>query len=121
MMATNDILHDIISLPRRFNESGDKSLYAFLEECEYAGVRDQITIDEIRDSLLKNPNCVADWIQYSADKKTVGGWYFKVRRTGEFIVGCMADGNKLEDSQQSYDDAMEACAAFVKQEIDSII
>lgn len=120
-MTTSDIIYDIISLPRRFNEMGDKSIYTLLMETGYAKIRDQITIEAIRNSLLKHPECVPEWIQYSEDKRTTSGWFFSEGRSGEFIVGCLADGDKQEESQQSYNDETDACAVFVKREIDSII
>ena len=119
-MTMSAILYDIICLPRRFNETGDKSIYTLLMETGYADIRDQITIDSIRNSLLKHPECVPDCLQYSEDKRTAGGWYFKEGCSGEFIVGCLEDGDKREESQQSYNDETDACAVFVKQEIDSM-
>ena len=119
-MTTSDILYDIICLPRHFNETGDKSIHTLLVETGYADIRDQITINAIRNSLSKHPECVPDWIQYSEDKRAVGGWYFKEGCSGKFIVGCLADGVRGEASRQSYDDKMDACAVFVKREIDCI-
>ena len=120
-MAPKDILYDIISLPRHFNDLGDKSICMLLAETGYADIRDQITIDAIRESLLEHPECVVDWMQYSADKRTRSGWYFKEGRFREFVVGFVVDGDKRKESQQSYHDDRDACAAFIKKEIDSLI
>lgn len=120
-MTTINILYKIIFLPRHFIDAGDKSIYTLLMEIGCADIRDQITIDAIHNSILKHPECVTGWLQYSEDKRTIGGWYFKVGRSGEFIVGCLADGDKRAASQQSYNDGTDACAVFVKQEIDSLM
>jgi hypothetical protein len=120
-MTASDILYDIIHLPRRFNEAGDKSIHTLLTETGYADIRDQITIDAIRNSLSKYPECVSDWMRYSEDKRTAGGCYFKEVCSGGFVVGSLAQGDRRGASQQSYGDKIAACAVFVKQEIDSII
>ena len=120
-MTTSDILYDIIHLPLRFNEAGDKSIHAILAGMKYSELRCQITVEAIRNSLSRHPECVTDWLRYSEDKRSTGGWYFKEARSGEFIVGCLAEDDRKAASQQFYDDKIVACAVFVKRELDSIM
>jgi len=119
-MTINSVICGIISLPRRFHETGDKSIYTLLLETGYANIRDQVTVDAIRVALSKHPKSVADWFQYSCDKRTTGGWYLKEAGSGEFIVGSMANDERTNPHQETYHDKLSACSVFVKREIDSI-
>lgn len=116
-MTISNIVYAIICLPRRFSEGGDKSIHVLLMETGYANIRDKITVEKIKKFLYKHSEYVADWMQYSEDKRTADGWYFKEDGSGRFVVGCLADGEAIS---QSYDDKIGACAIFVKREIDSI-
>lgn len=120
-MTTDDIIYDIIKLPRRFNEWRDKSVHTLLVETGYIGNRSQITVDAIRDSLSKHPEFAIDWLQYSEDKRTATGWYFKAGCSEEYIVGCLVDGNRRNADPQFFDNRVDACAVFIKWEIDSIL
>ena len=106
-MTADDLLYDIVYLPRRFNESEDKSIYALLMETGYAGNPGSITVDGIRDFLSKHPDLVADWLGYSADKRTAGGWCFKEGADGGFLVAYLADDGLQKERQRSYDDGLE--------------
>ncbi len=120
-MHESDILHDIIYLPRRFNETNDRSIHTLLIETGYAAVRDQITIKAIRSFLMIHPECVLDWLQYSENKRATAGWYLKMGCSGEYIVEYCPRDSKQKVNGQSFPNRTEACAVFVKREIDSIL
>ena len=121
MVMSNKISYNIVHLSRLFNDLGDKSMHSLLRETGYAKIRDQITVDTIRSSLTEHPDFITDWMQYSSNKRTREGWYFIESTHGGFIVGYLSSGKDKQAEKIPYDNALDACAMFVKQEIDSIL
>ncbi len=118
-MKITNIIDELIHVPRRFNSIGTMSIYALLKETGYFEIHDQISVENIRDALTRYPECVDDWMLYSEDKRSSSGWYFKQVGDEKYIVGCLK-GNKSYDSHGEYNNRLDACAFFIKHEIDNI-
>ena len=117
-MKTEDILVDLIRLPRMFN-AGDVSMYELLRQTGYFELHDQISEAAIRQTLDWHPECVDDWISYSEDKRTSSGWFIKQENSAKYRVAYFScEGDK--GLQTSYVDRIEACAAFIKHELEDI-
>ena len=71
-MQTKEVIVDLLSIPRRFNELSTVSVYDLLKQTNYSIIRDQISLKDIHASLAQHPEYVNDWLQYSEDKRCPG-------------------------------------------------
>lgn len=75
-----------------------------------------VSVGKIREHLAQHPELIWNWVMYSKNKRVSSGWYFEAESTeGPFVVGYFPG-----ERQERYYDAAEACAQFVKRELDSI-
>ena len=117
-MKVNDALNGLINLPRKFNSVINKSIYDLLKETGYFEIHDKISVESIHNRLAQSPEYVEDWILYSEDKRSSSVWHFKQEDSQRYVVGFL-DG-KGNNSHSKYHDRLEACAIFIKHEIDNI-
>ena len=75
----------------------------------------------IRTALVCCPECVQEWMQYAADKRTASGWYVTLNDEGCYETGYfdIAAGHNRTNRVQ-YENPIDACATFIKHEIESI-
>jgi len=110
----------IVTIPRRFHTT-DMSPFALLEATGYFDAYDQISEDDIRAALRRCPECVQEWEQYVEDKRTPSGWYFTLNDEGLYETGYFDIKAVPNDTNRvQYERAVDACAAFIKHEIESI-
>jgi hypothetical protein len=114
----NDTLIGIIYLPKRFNELGNASIDFLLRETGYFNIHNQISESLLQEKLHHHPDCVKDWLHFSEDKRSGAGWYF--RQDGAIYEVGYFPSEKGEFTPTKYDDSIQACAVFVKHEIESI-
>jgi hypothetical protein len=55
---------------------------------------------------------------YSSDKRTGSGWYILDAGDGKYQVGFYPEDNNIH--VREYTDLNEACAVFIKQELEAI-
>jgi hypothetical protein len=110
----------LIHLPRNFRDLENKSIYTLLKESGYFEAHDRVPESAIRDVLLDFPECVREWAMFSEDKRTSYGWFWRRRAKGRHEIGCQP---KSGDTAQliEYLDETDACAAFIKREVDEIM
>jgi len=117
MTKPNTVIN-IINIPVEYNKRDDVSIFSLIEESGYFNAHDQITYDDIRAAIVEYPESVNAWLQYSEDKRSSDGWYFKPADQG-YEVGFF--GQKMIDRKhQIYSNRLEACAVFIKNEIEAI-
>jgi hypothetical protein len=114
-----DLAKQIVALPRTFHSLGDVSMFSLLECTGYFGVHDQLSETDIRAGLVGCPDCVQEWMQYAEDKRTPSGWYVTLNDEGCYETGYIADV-RTRTNRVQYENAIDACAAFIKHEIESI-
>ncbi|NQU40346.1 MAG: hypothetical protein HQ523_10375 [Lentisphaerae bacterium] len=119
--GTANLLLDIIHLPRSLNSTEGESIHSLLLATGYARVAGEITMEMLRDAVALHHECVSEWLQYSEDKRSMPGWYFKRAGSTSLTVGYFSDEREMIERRCSYDDQAEACAAFIKREIDSVL
>ena len=117
-MDINDLVAQIVTLPRRFHSLGNISMFSLLEGTGYFGSYDQISEADLRAALVRCPECVEEWIQYSENKRTCG-WYVMKIDEGCCEIGHVTARGDLQE-RRKYEHCTDACAAFVKHEIESI-
>lgn len=116
-MEIDDIINKIILIPHKFNELKNISFYELLKETGYFQVYDKILEKMILKKLSLFPKYIEEWIIYSEDKRTNSGYYIK-QEGNNYIVGYL--NNKGKSMQKKYSDKIEACASFIKYEIEEI-
>jgi hypothetical protein len=89
---------------------GRMALREALTRSRYREQRPRFSAEDVRAALSAHPVLVDEWLAYSEDKRTEGGWY--VLRDGEI-------GEVLKPaSQRSYPTIEEAVAQFILHELD---
>jgi hypothetical protein len=115
----NDIVTSIVTIPRRF-QTGDVSVFGLLKATGYFELHDEISESDIRDALLEDPRCVQEWTQYCSDKRTSTGWYIRLNDEELYEVGYFDIKAEYDTCRMQYENQVDACAAFIKREIESI-
>ena len=117
----NNIATEIVTIPRRMH-SEDKSPFTLLKETGYFELHDQVSVSDVREALTRDPACVQEWMQYVDDLRCPSSWYFDFDDDeNQYEVGFFdikADPNRSNRVQ--YENATDACAAYIKHEIESI-
>ncbi len=120
-MKKSDITASLILIPRTFHRLGNVSTYDLLKDTGYFEKYDQVSEGSIHEALKQHPECVDEWILYSQDKRTSTGWYFKREDENAYIVGYFAGkAGKNKNIQLKFTDRIEACAAFIKREAETM-
>jgi hypothetical protein len=116
-MGTKNMISDIIHLPEKFY-AGNASIYSLLKETGYFESHLQVNEAILLDELNKLPELVNQWLNWSDDKRSSSGWYFQKNATKGYVVGYHPSIHN--PIQLKFIDSKEACAAFIKREIESI-
>jgi spore coat polysaccharide biosynthesis protein SpsF (cytidylyltransferase family) len=106
----------VARLPRTFLSRGDLSAYGLLEQSGYFDRHAEVTSHLLLEVLSGDSLLVDDWLAFSENKRTSSGWYFREEPAG-FTVGFVSDAGRTVD-QHSYTDRVEACAEFIKKEVE---
>ena len=115
-----NIATEIVTIPRRMH-SEDKSPFALLKETGYFELHDQVSVSDIRNALVRDPTCVQEWMQYIDDQRCSSSWYFALNDENLYEVGFYdSNADPARSNQVVCDNAMDACAAFIKHQIESI-
>lgn len=118
-MNKTDTIISIVNLPEKFNNSeNNKSIYSLLKETGYFELHSQINEDDIGKALAKHPTYINQWLQWSEDKRSSSGWYFQKNDSHNYIVSYFPTNENFE--QTIYSNIRNACAAFIKREIEAI-
>lgn len=110
------LIDDIIHLPSEFKKS-NISLFDLLQNSGYFENHNNIKEYDIAKALISNPECIQSWLLWSDDKRSYG-WYFKECGNKKFLVGFYPENVNYPDI--TYENVFDACASFIKKEIDSI-
>ena len=118
MSCISSIAEQIVFLPKRFQES-ERSFSTLLNDTGYANIRAEISVMDLREAISKHPECIRDWLGYSEDKRVTSGWFFQ-EQDGRFTVGHFQSGGEVKPLNV-YDSDLDACAEFIKMEIESML
>ena len=110
--SRNEVLLSVLGIGRATSMRGEGiSLRDALSRVNYSVVRPQLDVGEIVAELRANPEIVEEWILYSEDKRTGGGWY--VSRES-FEIGELQNSS----STKTFNSIEEAIAAYILVELD---
>lgn len=116
-MNFHKVISEILRIPRNFRLLGNVSVHTLLKESGYIDMHSLVSVGEIRAALVSEPECVGEWLAYSEDKRCKSGWYFTMTETHKYAVGYYPSG---KESYTTYDDPIDACAAFIGKEIEDV-
>jgi len=92
-----------------------------LKETKYFELHNEASVHDIRKALACDPVCVQEWMQYIDDQRCSSSWYFGLNDENLYEVGFYdSNADPARSNQVVYDNAMDACAAFIKHQIESI-
>ena len=97
----------ICNLPNAFKQV-DKSIDTLINESQFQLFYKEIRIEDIIKYLQIHPDLIEDWKQYSDDKRTSGGYYYRSMHIGSVE-------NKTFDKTFTSD--TEACAEYILKEV----
>jgi uracil-DNA glycosylase len=69
--------------------------------------------------LTRHSECISFWLNLSEGKRSDSGWYFRQIDNCKYVVGYFSPKGNLEITE--YLNEIEACAAFIKREIEAIL
>jgi hypothetical protein len=118
-MKKSDIVGQLVTLPRQFHSPGNVSMFSLLEVTGYFGLHEQVSEADIRAALVRWPECVQEWFQYSEDKRTSSGWYLTENDGQCYETGYVVEAHTRTKRVQ-HDNAIDACAVFIKHELEDI-
>jgi hypothetical protein len=96
------------------------SPHALLTASGYREHCDSITVEKIREHVARHPELVGEWVAYSENKRTSSGWYLAADSAhGPFELGWFPTCDPAK-SEKTFTDGVEACALYIKHELESI-
>lgn len=116
-MKIKEVLNNIIFLPKSLNYNENISAYSLLKGSSYFEFHEAISEKDIFNALIKNPDCLSQWLVYSEDRRSTPNWYFTQQiKKGTYIVGFYPPQKDVKETE--YANMAEACAAFIKKHIE---
>jgi hypothetical protein len=107
----------ILGIAREHSRVGSgRSLRDLLDVSGYAAVRSHITHQQVQDLLTERPDLAADWVSFSEDKRTSGGWALTKEGGSWALTGSASTGSPHE--KVLFSSLAEACAQYVLRELD---
>src|SRR5688572_13163345 len=123
MIATSEVLERVYVLPSelraRLALGCYVSLWSLVAETDYPTVRGEVDVEVLRSGLCGREVVLQDWLRYSSEKTASWGWFFEVDRRGKYAVGLKTGFS--EKTRCEILDPWEACAYFIKEELDAIV
>lgn len=114
------VIQDIVRLPETFYKENDTSIYSLLQETKYFEISDLISEKDILNEIKNKPQYVDSWLEWSQNKRVSLGWYFTENNNNKYIVGYKSPSKNNTNIIIEYENKYEACAAFIKREIEDI-
>jgi hypothetical protein len=113
-MQSDALISRVCRLPQEVRRRGDVSMVGLLRECGYLRSPRPITEECLVQYFRANPDAIDAWLVESMDQRCRPAWYLQSDTPGHWTVGYLNQSGQTE-SEVSYDDAAQACAAFVNR------
>jgi len=107
--------HLVCRIPHDFQKRGNVSLIRLLREAGAWRNPETFDVEKLTQEFRRYPGLVDRWIEYSEDKRTVGGWSLGRENSKHYVVESLRRKERLQ-----YADAAIACANYVVREMGSI-
>jgi hypothetical protein len=106
----------VCRIARDLRRPGAESLRALIEASSYRAVRPSLDIARLEGIVDSDPRLVDDWLRYSEDKRTSGGWAFYADDENGWVVKQPFPDEGAVDRRHSK--AATACADYILTELD---
>ena len=116
MAVQSDRLDAICRIPQALATS-KRSLRDVVSDSGYRGLRPELTRENLTAHLARHPKVVLDWLRYSANKRSAGGWYL-MHPEAAWVVGRL--GGSEQERDLRFGSGPEACAEFILRELDDV-
>ncbi|MBF0386172.1 MAG: hypothetical protein HQL27_09950 [Candidatus Omnitrophica bacterium] len=117
--SIRECINAICCFAKQVNLEQNKSLRELFRETRYKEYGVKITIENIENTLKKNPDYIDDWLLYSQNKRCTPAWYFVKQPTNVFVIGYLdSDGKKV--SEKIMNNSITACAYMIRMEMDEL-
>jgi hypothetical protein len=108
-----------VSLKAEMALRSEVSLLGLVMSTGYPVIRSDVDVALLQDGIRWRREILGRWLRYSAEKDATWGWFFEVDRRGSYSVGRRSGFS--EKARFEIADPWEACAFFIKQELDAIV
>ena len=115
-MTKEDCIEKICLIPF---ELENRSAFDLCMESDFLIHHKEVTVENIKEYLLRFPDLIKSWDIWSANKRTNHGFYF-VSDNSKSKVGYINLSGK-ETFKKTFDSPVDACAEFILKEISSIL
>jgi len=95
------------------------SLLGLVTGTGYAAIRSDVDVALLQDGIHGRREILESWLRYSAEKEATWGWFLEADRRGRYLVGLRSGFS--DKARYEVTDPWEACAFFIKQELDAIV
>jgi len=109
-----DRLDAICRIPHTLSK---RSLRDAVTDTGYQDLRPALGRDDLAGHLSRHPKLVLDWLRYSQEKRTSGGWYL-MRSAQDWVVGRLAGPES--ERELRFGAGPDACAEFILRELDDV-
>lgn len=116
MQTLTETVARVGQLARDFHTAGSRSPDALFESSGYREQRRSVGEAQLADYFAHNPELVDHWLIYSSDKRC-DGWYLCEDADGAYRLGCFP--SERSKQERRFTSRVEACAAYVKIEMES--
>ncbi len=113
-----EAMERIFCLPVEFRLRGQVSLLGLVQATGYPALADRIGVEDLRGALRGRMGIVEAWVRYSTEKPASWGWFLEGLHKGCYLTGSMT---RSLETPIATADAAEACAYFIKAELEAIL
>ena len=115
MRSLNEAIEAVCRLPVTYHNGG-LSPVQIIADSDYRNWRSAIIVQAIHQHLKAHPELLGDWVVYCENKRTSSGWCIDL---SALRVYYFERGSTRKE--QRFDSQLEACAHYIRHELDSII
>lgn len=108
MIDDKQLLQILAIAHRTSRQGGGVSLHQALQDADYLALRQHFDVTDLRRVVSGHSELIDQWIRYSEDKRTTGGWYLSDLRIGSFA----------ETTEIRFASVVDAVANYAIRELD---
>jgi hypothetical protein len=114
----NEMIEQIYCLPVVLRLQAAPSLLRLVQETGYEAAAEQVTVEALRAGIAGRHGLIEAWLLYSREKDAAWGWYFEGPVKGMYRTGSRTRSLEMPIITA---DPEEACAYFIKAELEGIL
>jgi hypothetical protein len=95
------------------------SLLGLVKSTGYPAIKADVNVALLQGEMRERREILESWLHYSAEKEAAWGWFLEMDRRGHYGVGLRSGFSARARFEMA--DPWEACAFFIKQELDAIM